>query len=63
MSTTYHSYFLLKSTVLVAVNASLLQLIVVSDLKLAPKLALSTEFPYREVGGKYCINNDGIVQT
>jgi hypothetical protein len=60
-STTHHPYFLLESTVLVAIAASLLQSIVASDLKLAPKLAPSTEFPYREVGGKFsnCIYNDG----
>jgi hypothetical protein len=55
MSTTQHPYFLLESTVLVAVTASLLQSIAASDLKLAPKLVPSTEFPYREVGGKFCI--------
>lgn len=60
MSTTYQSYFLLESTVLVAMAASLLQSIVASDLKLAPKLAPSVEFPYCEVGGKLCIYNDGI---
>lgn len=60
MSTTHNPYFLLESTVLVAITASLLQSIVASDLKLVPKLAPSTEFPYREVGGKFCIYNDGI---
>jgi hypothetical protein len=41
MSTMHHSYFLLQSTFLVAITASLLQSIVASDLKLAPSISRS----------------------
>ena len=45
-------FYLLQSTVLVALTASLFQSLTVSNLKTVPKLTLTTEFPYRQGSGE-----------
>ena len=45
-------FYLLQSTVLVALTASLFQSLSLSDLKSVPKLAPTKEYPYREASGK-----------
>ena len=45
-------FYLLQSTVLVALTASLFQSLTVSNLKAIPKLAPMTEYPYRESSGE-----------
>jgi len=45
-------FYLLQSTVLVALAASLLQSLTVSDLKSVPKFTPSKEYPYCEASGK-----------
>jgi hypothetical protein len=45
-------FYLLQSTVLVALTASLFQGLTVSNLKTVPKLAPTTEYPYRQGSGK-----------
>jgi hypothetical protein len=52
-------FYLLQSTVLVVLTASLFQGLTVSNLKTVPKLAPTTEYPYRKGSGKHMI----IVQT
>jgi hypothetical protein len=46
-------FYLLQSTVLVALTASLFQSLTVSNLKTVPKLALTMEYPYRQGSGEY----------
>ena len=41
-------FYLLQSTVLVALMASLFQSLTVSDLKMVPKLAPTKEYPYHQ---------------
>ena len=48
-------FYLLESTVLVALAASLFQSLTVSDLKNVPKLALTKEYPYRQGSGRLFI--------
>ena len=45
-------FYLLQSTVLVAITASLFQSLTVSDLKTVPKLAPTKEYPYRQGSGE-----------
>jgi hypothetical protein len=45
-------FYLLQSTFLVALTASLFQSLTISDLKNVPKLAQTKEFPYHEASGK-----------
>ena len=45
-------FYLLQSTVLVALTASLFQGLTVSNLKTVPKLAPTAEYPYRQGSGK-----------
>ena len=45
-------FYLLQSTVLVALTASLFQGLTVSNLKTVAKLAPTTEYPYRQGSGK-----------
>ena len=45
-------FYLLQSTVLVALTASLFQSLTVSDLKMVPKLAPTKEYPYRQGSGE-----------
>jgi hypothetical protein len=45
-------FYLLQSTVLVALTASLFQGLTVSNLKTVPNLAPTTEYPYRQGSGK-----------
>jgi hypothetical protein len=45
-------FYLLQSTVLVALTASLFQSLTMSDLKMVPKLAPTNEYPYRQGSGK-----------
>jgi len=45
-------FYLLQSTVLVAITASLFQSLTISDLKNVPKLAVSKEYPYREASSQ-----------
>jgi hypothetical protein len=45
-------FYLLQSTVLVALTASLFQGLTVSNLKTVPKLAPTTEYPYHQGSGK-----------
>jgi hypothetical protein len=45
-------FYLLQSTVLVALTASLFQSLSLSDLKSVPKLAPTKEYPYREASGE-----------
>ncbi|KAF8161442.1 hypothetical protein B0H34DRAFT_673382 [Crassisporium funariophilum] len=47
-------FYLLQSTVLVALSASLFQGLAVSDLKNVPKLKPTQEYPYREASGSAC---------
>ena len=44
-------FYLLQSSVLVALAASLLQSLTVTDLKNVPKIAQLNEYPYREASG------------
>jgi hypothetical protein len=44
-------FYLLQSTVLVAITASLFQSLTVSNLKSVPKLAPTKEYPYRQCSG------------
>ena len=44
-------FYLLQSTVLVAITASIFQSLTISDLKSVPKLVASKEYPYREASG------------
>jgi hypothetical protein len=46
------SFYLLQSTVLVALTASLFQSLTVSKLKAVPKLASAKEYPYRQGSGE-----------
>ena len=48
-------FYLLESTVLVALAASLFQSLTISDLKNVPKLAPTKEYPYRQGSGKLFI--------
>jgi hypothetical protein len=48
-------FYLLQSTVLVALTASLFQSLTVSNLKAVPKLAPTKEYPYRQSSGKCLI--------
>src|SRR5277367_3479207 len=48
-------FYLLQSTVLVALTASLFQSLTVSNLNTVPKLALTKEYPYRQGSGKLSI--------
>jgi len=48
-------FYLLQSTVLVALTASLFQSLTVSDLKTVPKLAPTKEYPYRQGSGESSI--------
>ena len=53
-SGSYHSsmpFYLLQSSVLVALAASLFQSLTVTDLKNVPKIAQLNEYPYREASG------------
>ena len=45
-------FYLLQSTILVALTTSLFQNLTVSNLKTVPKLALTTEYPYRQGSGE-----------
>ena len=45
-------FYLLQSTVLVALTASLFQSLTVSNFKTVPKLAPTTEYPYRQGSGE-----------
>ena len=45
-------FYLLQSTVLVALTASLFQGLTMSNLKTVPKLVPTTEYPYRQGSGK-----------
>ena len=45
-------FYLVQSTVLVALTASLFQSLTVSNLKSVPKLAPTKEYPYRQSSGK-----------
>ena len=45
-------FYLLESTVIVALTASIFQSLTVSDLKKAPKLAMANDYPYRATSGK-----------
>lgn len=45
-------FYLLQSTFVVALTASLFQNFTVSDLKTMPKLALTKEYPYRQGSGE-----------
>jgi hypothetical protein len=45
-------FYLLESTVLVALTASLFQSLNISDLKNVPKLAPTKEYPYRQGSGE-----------
>jgi hypothetical protein len=45
-------FYLLQSTVLVALTASLFQSLTMSNLKTVPKLALTIEYPYRQGSGE-----------
>jgi predicted membrane channel-forming protein YqfA (hemolysin III family) len=45
-------FYLLQSTVLVALTASLFQGLTILNLKTVPKLAPTTEYPYRQGSGK-----------
>ena len=45
-------FYLFQSTVLVALSASLFQILTISDLKNVPRLAASKEYPYREASGQ-----------
>jgi len=45
-------FYLLQSTVLVTLTASLFQSLTVSDLKSVPKFMPSKEYPYREASGE-----------
>ncbi|KAH6885601.1 hypothetical protein BKA70DRAFT_1377423 [Coprinopsis sp. MPI-PUGE-AT-0042] len=47
-------YYLLKSSLLVAISASLFELLSPADKKAIPKVVASLEFPYREQTGKAC---------
>ncbi|TEB26935.1 hypothetical protein FA13DRAFT_1795184 [Coprinellus micaceus] len=47
-------FYLLDSSFLNALGESLYSKLSVSELKSTPKIALSKDFPYREVGGKAC---------
>ncbi|KAF6747101.1 hypothetical protein DFP72DRAFT_822195 [Ephemerocybe angulata] len=47
-------FYLLDSAFLVALSATLLESLSLSDLKLLPKLAATSYFPYREAKGKAC---------
>jgi hypothetical protein len=49
-------FYLLQSTVLIALAASLFQSLTVSDLKNVPKIALLKEYPYHEASGKLSKN-------
>ena len=48
-------FYLLESTVLVALTASIFQSLTVSDLKMVPKLAPTKEYPYRQNSGELSI--------
>ena len=48
-------FYLLQSTVLVALTASLFQSLTISDLKTVPKLAPTKEYPYRQGSGELLI--------
>ena len=48
-------FYLLQSTFLVALTASLFQSLTVSDLKTVPKLAPTKEYPYRQGSGESSI--------
>ena len=45
-------FYLLQSTVLVALMASLFQSLTMSNLKTVPKLALTMEYPYHQGSGE-----------
>ena len=45
-------FYLLQSTILVALMASLFPNLTVSNLNTVPKLALTTEYPYRQSSGE-----------
>ena len=51
-------FYLLQSTVLVALTASLFQSLTMSDLKMVPKLALTKEYPYRQGSGESSITQE-----
>ncbi|KAF8159901.1 hypothetical protein B0H34DRAFT_843620 [Crassisporium funariophilum] len=57
MSTTHlrMPFYLLQSTFLVALTASLYQSLTVSDLKNVPKFTQTKEYPYREASGAQCL--------
>ena len=46
--------YLFQSTVLVALAASIFQPLIVSNLKNAPKIAPTNEYPYRKASGELC---------
>jgi len=48
-------FYLLQSTVLVALTTSLFQSLTMSDLKTVPKLALTKEYPYCQGSGELSI--------
>ena len=45
-------FYLLQSTVLVALMASLFQSLTMSDLKMVPKFVPTNEYPYRQGSGE-----------
>jgi len=54
-------FYLLQSTFLVALTASLFQSLTVSDLKNVPRFAQTKEYPYREASGMCIImGNSGL---
>jgi hypothetical protein len=55
-------FYLLQSTVLVALTASLFQSLTISDLKTVPKLAPTKEYPYRQGSGEL-LTARGLSQT
>ncbi|KAG5634895.1 hypothetical protein H0H81_000401 [Sphagnurus paluster] len=56
-------FYLLQSTVLVALSASLFQGLAVSDLKNVPKFKPTQEYPYREASGHDVSEIDTLVGT
>ncbi|PPR03132.1 hypothetical protein CVT24_008485 [Panaeolus cyanescens] len=55
-------FFLFQTPFLVALAASIFERLTQNELKTVPKIAITTEFPYREHTGKscfLCVNNSG----